>query len=169
MTSSPITPSPYKHLIHLNQDYSPMPKKFPHWCQAMSEEFDILLRNSTWTLIPPHPTQNIIGYKWIFWVRRNPNGSLAWYKARLIAKGFNKCLGIDFHDTFKLVVKPTTIWVTFTVVVIKGWHSHQLDINNVFLQGIIWKKQKIKNNNIIPLSISLSLELKVKPKIKKLP
>ena len=34
-------------------------------------------------------------------------------------------------------MKPTTIHVILAVVVSKGWHLHQLDINNVFLQDTI--------------------------------
>ncbi|KAL6330019.1 hypothetical protein AAG906_039934 [Vitis piasezkii] len=33
--------------------------KDPKWRQAMSAEFDVLLRNGTWDLVPSHPTQNL--------------------------------------------------------------------------------------------------------------
>jgi len=37
--------------------------KHPNWRDAMNKEFDALLRNGTWTLIPSPPTANIIGSK----------------------------------------------------------------------------------------------------------
>jgi hypothetical protein len=37
--------------------------KHPNWRDAMNKEFDALLRNGTWTLIPSSPTANIIGSK----------------------------------------------------------------------------------------------------------
>jgi hypothetical protein len=37
------------------------------------------------TILPPN--QNVVGYKWIFKVKFNANGTLAKYKAKLVAKG----------------------------------------------------------------------------------
>ena len=37
--------------------------KDPRWCQAMSEEFDVLLRNGTWDLVPRTADQNLVGCK----------------------------------------------------------------------------------------------------------
>ena len=111
--------------------------KIPHWQQAISEEFDALVRNSTWTRVPPNPTQNIVGCKWIFRIKRNPDGSVMRYKARLVAKGFHQRLEIDFSDTFSLVVKPTTIRILLHLAVTYGWALRQLDVNNAFLQGTL--------------------------------
>ena len=38
-------------------------QKSSHWRKAMCDEYDALLHNSTWTLVPFHHTQNIIGCK----------------------------------------------------------------------------------------------------------
>lgn len=37
--------------------------KHPAWREAMDTEFDALLRNDTWTLVPPSFDMNIVGYK----------------------------------------------------------------------------------------------------------
>ncbi|WKA04890.1 hypothetical protein VitviT2T_022887 [Vitis vinifera] len=95
--------------------------KIPHWQQAISEEFDALVRNSTWTFVPLNPTQNIVGCKWIFRIKRNPDGLVMRYKTRLVAKGFHQRPGIDFLDTFSPVVKPTTIRILLHLAVTYGW------------------------------------------------
>ncbi|RVW19477.1 Retrovirus-related Pol polyprotein from transposon RE1 [Vitis vinifera] len=111
--------------------------KDPKWRQAMSAEFDDLLRNGTWDLVPSHPTQNLVGCKWIFRTKYLPNGSINRYKARLVAKGFHQRLGIDYSETFSPVIKPTTVRLVLSLAVSQGWSLRQLDVNNAFLQGTL--------------------------------
>lgn len=37
--------------------------KDPKWHYAMSEEYDALVWNGTWELVPSDPTQNLVGCK----------------------------------------------------------------------------------------------------------
>ncbi|CAN6576638.1 unnamed protein product [Malus baccata var. baccata] len=103
----------------------------------MSNEFNALICNGTWELVPFLPSQNLIGCKWVFRIKRHPNGTIDRYKARLVANGFHQRPGVDFSDTFSPVVKPTTIRIVLHLAVTHGWPIHQLDINNAFLHGTI--------------------------------
>lgn len=109
--------------------------KDPRWRAAMSEEFDALLRNGTWDLVPLNASHNLIGCKWVFRIKRKPDGSIDRYKARLVAKGYHQQPGLDYHDTFSPVAKPTTIRVILSLAVSRGWSLRQMDVNNAFLQG----------------------------------
>lgn len=62
----------------------------PHWKQAMEEEYDALLKNETWKLVSAPVGRNIVGYKWVFKIKRHANGSVQRYKVRLVAKGYNQ-------------------------------------------------------------------------------
>lgn len=44
------------------------------WRDAMSAEFTALLNNGTWDLVPPDPSHNVVGCKWVFRIKRKPNG-----------------------------------------------------------------------------------------------
>ncbi|RVW47474.1 Retrovirus-related Pol polyprotein from transposon RE2 [Vitis vinifera] len=59
-----------------------------HWKVAMVEEYSTLVKNKTWSLVPLPPNRRIIGYKWVFKVKENPDGGILKHKARLVAKGF---------------------------------------------------------------------------------
>ena len=106
----------------------------------MIKEHQALLRNQTWTLVPRHSTQNVIGCKWVYRVKYNPDGSLKQHKARLVAIGFHQRPGIDYSETFSPVIKSTTIRLILTIAVNNGWHLHQIDVNNAFLQGHLTEK-----------------------------
>ena len=75
----------------------------------MYTEYDALISNHTWDLVPLVPSHNLVGCKWVFRVNRHPDGSVDRYKARVVAKGFTQCLCLDYHDTFSLVVKTSTV------------------------------------------------------------
>ncbi|RVW18896.1 hypothetical protein CK203_103861 [Vitis vinifera] len=62
----------------------------------MIDELNALTINETWELVPPYPSQNVVGYK------LSPRSR------------------IDYHDTFNLVVKLTTIRAVLSIVLRHG-------------------------------------------------
>ena len=93
-----------------------------------------MLANGTWSLCPP-PNRKIIQNKWVFRLKQKVDGSIDRYKARLVAKGFDQEDGVDYTETFTLVIKPTTIRVILTLAVHFNRSIHQLDVSNAFLHG----------------------------------
>nr|XP_016489332.1 PREDICTED: uncharacterized protein LOC107809250 [Nicotiana tabacum] len=107
------------------------------WRDAIVEEFNALLKNQTWTLVPYHLHMNVIGNKWVYRVKQKANGSLERYKARLVAKGYNQQKSIDFSETFSPVVRPSTIHLVISLALSRGWDLRQLDVKNAFLHGFL--------------------------------
>jgi hypothetical protein len=110
--------------------------KLAPWRAAMNSEFNALLQNGTWTLVPRKPHMNLVGCKWIYKIKRKSDGTLDRYKARLVAKGFHQQPGIDYGDTFSPVVKPTTIRMVLSIAVSSNWCIKQLDVTNAFFTWI---------------------------------
>lgn len=105
------------------------------WRRAMSDEYDAFAKNDTFELVDRALAKNIVGSKWVYRIKRLPDGSVERYKARLVAKGFHQRPGIDFHDTFSPVIKHATIRLILGTAVARNWPLKQLDVNNAFLQG----------------------------------
>jgi hypothetical protein len=54
----------------------------------MDHEFDALVKNKTWHLVPSQKGTNVIDCNWVYRIKRKVDGSLDRYKARLVAKCF---------------------------------------------------------------------------------
>ncbi|KAH9763606.1 retrovirus-related pol polyprotein from transposon RE1 [Citrus sinensis] len=105
------------------------------WKAAMQAEFDALIRNKTWSLVPMNPEYKLVGCKWVFRTKYNTDGSVSKYKARLVAKGFHQRASIDYSETFSHVVKSSTVRVILSLAVMQSWNVRQIDVNNAFLNG----------------------------------
>ena len=81
----------------------------PRWQEVTQAEIDALKANNTWVMCPLPPSKVPIGCKWVYKVKLKVEGFVERYKARLVAKGFTQIKGIDFFETFSLVVKFVTI------------------------------------------------------------
>ncbi|GJZ49325.1 ribonuclease H-like domain-containing protein [Tanacetum coccineum] len=70
---------------------SPLPRSHlhalrdPNGHKAMVDEYNALISNGTWALVPRPTNVNIIRSMWLFKHKFNPDGSLSRYKARLVA------------------------------------------------------------------------------------
>ncbi|WVZ54421.1 hypothetical protein U9M48_005215 [Paspalum notatum var. saurae] len=103
----------------------------------MEDEFQALISNNTWTLVPRPPRANIVSGKWIFKHKFHADGSLDRYKARRVLRGFTQRLGVDFDETFSPVVKPRHHPHCSSPAISMDWPIHQLDVNNAFLHGTL--------------------------------
>ncbi|XP_071705059.1 uncharacterized mitochondrial protein AtMg00810-like [Rutidosis leptorrhynchoides] len=75
----------------------------------MRDEYNALIKNHTWTLVPRPMDANIVRSMWLFRHKYNADGTLSRYKASLVANGRSQQIGIDCDETFSPVVKPATI------------------------------------------------------------
>jgi hypothetical protein len=109
----------------------------PNWKAATDDEFSALMRNQTWHLLPPISGRNLNDCKWIYKMKRKAGGFIDRYKAHLVAKCFKQCYGIDYDDIFSPVVKFATIRLVLSLALSQGWSLRQLDVQNVFLHGVL--------------------------------
>jgi len=82
-------------------------------------ELDALESNETWSLMDLPPGKRPIRCKWIFKAKNKPNDTIDRYKARLVPKGYTQTKGIEYFETFSLVVKITTIRFILSLTSVK--------------------------------------------------
>lgn len=104
-----------------------------HWKTAINEEFDALRKNQTWDEVEPPPGKKIISSRWVFRVKRSPDGLVSRYKARLCAKGFAQEKGIDYDEIFSPTTRFDSIRVLLAITAARNYEVKQFDIKTAFL------------------------------------
>jgi histone deacetylase 1/2 len=118
--------------------------KYVVWHDVMCDEIKALQSNHTWSLVPFHPLMNVVGSRWVYRIKHRVDGSIECYKARLVTRGFTQQEGIDYSETFNLVIKQATVILVFSIMVSRNWKIHQLDIHNAFLNGVLTEEVYMK-------------------------
>ena len=75
------------------------------WRSSMIEEMNALIDNGTWDLVRLPVGKKAIGCRWVFTVKVNPNGSIAWLKAHLVAKGYARHMARTIPTLFPLLLR----------------------------------------------------------------
>lgn len=78
---------------------------WPKWKEAMDQEIVQLIALGTYSLAPLPPSQKAVRCKWVFHLKCKADGTIAKYKARLVAQGFSQIPGMDYSDTFVPVIR----------------------------------------------------------------
>ena len=131
-----------KHPISFNPDDDPKTfieamssRDASFWKEAVNDEMDSIMGNSTWILVDLPQGSKPIGCKWVFRRKYHSDGSVQAFKARLVAKGFRQKEGIDYFDTYAPVARITSIRILFALASIHKLFVHQMDVKTAFLNG----------------------------------
>lgn len=105
------------------------------WKQAMAEELDSINSNETWDLVDLPAGRRAVGCKWVYKLKRDQNGEVTRYKARLVAQGFSQRYGTDYDEVFAPVVRQTTFRTLMSVAAKRRMVVKQYDVKTAFLHG----------------------------------
>jgi Reverse transcriptase (RNA-dependent DNA polymerase) len=110
---------------------------WPEWQKAMREELDLLKEKGTWELVQKPPNATPLNNKWTYVKKRNKQGEVNRYKARLVVKGCGQRLGHDYVETFSPVVRLDTLRTILSLVPKYKLKVQQMDIKGAYLNGIL--------------------------------
>jgi len=70
------------------------------WVKAALSEIEAHVQNGTWELAQLPPGRRAIGSRWVFKVKKTPDGAIDKYKGRLVAQGFSLIPGVYYGEVF---------------------------------------------------------------------
>lgn len=109
------------------------------WMQAaMREELESFEENDAWELVDIPKSDSIVECKWVF-KRKSDSDNNVRFRARLVAMGFSQRFGIDFDETFSLVVRHSTLRLLNALSVKFDLFIAHLDVATAFLNGLLDK------------------------------
>lgn len=105
------------------------------WKAACTEELLAFAKAELYDEVEKPHDRKVVGCKWVFNVKHGPDGTIEWYKARLIAKGFTQVEGIHYSETFAPVSKFASICTLLALAAVFNLKVDQMDIKSAFLNG----------------------------------
>jgi hypothetical protein len=94
------------------------------WADAMTEEYQSIIKNDVWEIVPRPKSKDVVSSKWIFKIKHVVDGSIEKYKARFVAHGFSQKEGIDYEETFSPVARYTSIRTIIALAAKMKWKLH---------------------------------------------
>ena len=109
----------------------------PKWKAAAQKEYDSLVANNTFILVPRPKGRKVIKCKWVLTTKLNQDGSIERLKARLVAKGYSQIPGVDFTQTYSPTLHKTSMRMMLALAAIYDLEVDQIDVETAFLNGDI--------------------------------
>jgi len=66
-------------------------------------------------------------------VKHNADGSIECLKARIVAKGYSQCPGLDYNESFAPTFRPATLPIIMAMAAVEDLELRSVDITSAFM------------------------------------
>ena len=105
------------------------------WELACNEERRAFECMGVYKVVPRPNGRKVVGSKWVFCIKRRPDGSIQKYKARIVTQGFSQVEGIDYDETFAPVAKFASLRTILALAAKLDLEVHQMDVKSAYLNA----------------------------------
>jgi hypothetical protein len=111
---------------------------WPEWQAAIHQELASLKEMGTYEDVDSLPPgRKAVGSKWVLLIKRDENGEISRYKARLVTQGYAQIQGQDYNYTSAPVARWNSIHLILSLTAIHDWELRHIDIKTAYLNGIL--------------------------------
>jgi hypothetical protein len=90
----------------------------------MTQEYQSILKNDVWDIVPRLEGQSVVTSKWIYKIKHATDGSVEKHKEIFVARGFSEVEEIDYEETFSPVFRYISIHTIIALAASMGWKLH---------------------------------------------
>ena len=103
------------------------------WWEATMEEWQSFVDRGVFEISDLPPGRRAIDSKIVYKLKKNELGLPERYKARIVARGFQQEIGVDYFESFSAMSHPVAIRLLVAMAAASGYHTNQVDIKTAFL------------------------------------
>jgi hypothetical protein len=107
------------------------------WRNAARYELDKFANLEVWEPVNPYKGVKVLGARWVFTIKRLPDGSIDKFRARYVAKGFNQTLGVDCNETYAPTASLNTLRLLISLARQHQYPTALFDISSAYLYSPI--------------------------------
>jgi hypothetical protein len=109
---------------------------WPQWAAAEKTELDAMKRLNVISAPVPRPSgATLVKTKWLYKVKRDAQGNVMVFKARLVGQGYSQIFGKDYFDTYAPVARLSSLRLVYALSVVFNAQLYMLDVNTAFLNA----------------------------------
>lgn len=97
----------------------------------------------TWEVVERPDGVNVVDSKWVFRLKKDAEGRVLKWKARLVARGFTQIYGVDYFETFAPVARLSSIRFILAVAARNDWDIDMFDFHSAYLNGVLDESEVI--------------------------
>ncbi|KAJ1021036.1 hypothetical protein NDA13_005664 [Ustilago tritici] len=114
------------------------------WQEAMASEMDSMHKMKVFELVNVPTDSKLIGVCWVYKLKLDAQQQATQYKAHLVTQGYAQHQGLDYDQTFSLVVCLQTVRILLSIARQYGLHAAQPNVSTAFLIGKIDKDMHVR-------------------------
>ncbi|MBW0473016.1 hypothetical protein O181_012731 [Austropuccinia psidii MF-1] len=108
----------------------------PHrekWREACLPKLDQMASRDVWEAVEKKLGMKTIGHRWVFDIKRNVDGSVDRFKARLVARGDRQRPGVDCAETYTPTASLMSLRLLIATAALRGWRVASFDVSGAYL------------------------------------
>ena len=105
------------------------------WEPACDNEINALQELKVFEVVKRPTHVKPLTSKWVFELKKDKDGNITRYRARLVVRGHKQKAGIDYQEVFSPVAKPETIRMLLAYAAAHDLEIQQIDVRTAFLYG----------------------------------
>jgi Reverse transcriptase (RNA-dependent DNA polymerase) len=105
------------------------------WKVARDREIKAHEQNNIWELVAWPTGAKVLPGRWVYKVKRGPDGTVTKYKAWWVVKGFQQQYGINYNETYTAMVKAMSYRTVYILSAAKEYKIEQMNFITAFLNG----------------------------------